>query len=124
MEELFKTSAAHIALGVEICAALIIVTGAFEAVAATVRRFFSPSPISLADKQEIWVRFAMWLILALEFELAADILKTAITPTWTEIGQLAAIAVIRTFLNFFLERDIERAAAQRIAEAAGERPTV
>jgi uncharacterized membrane protein len=47
-------------------------------------------------------------LLGLEFELAADIVRTAIAPSWTEIGQLGAIAVIRTFLNYFLERDVER----------------
>jgi uncharacterized membrane protein len=46
-------------------------------------------------------------LLGLEFELAADIVRTAIAPTWNEIGQLAAIALIRTFLNFFLEKDLE-----------------
>jgi len=47
------------------------------------------------------------LVLALEFELAADILRTAITPTWNEIGQLTAIALIRTFLNYFLSKDVK-----------------
>jgi uncharacterized membrane protein len=50
----------------------------------------------------------MWLILGLEFMLAADIVRTAISPTWQQTAQLAAIAVIRTFLNYFLEKDIER----------------
>ena len=36
-----------------------------------------------------------------------------ITPTWVEIGQLAAIAVIRTFLNYFLEKDVEQYAESR-----------
>jgi uncharacterized membrane protein len=57
-----------------------------------------------------WLDFARWLLLGLEFMLAADIVRTVIAPTWEEIGQLAAIAVIRTFLNFFLERDLEAAA--------------
>ena len=48
------------------------------------------------------LRLGRWLSLALEFQLAADILKTAVAPTWDEIGQLAAIAVLRTALNFFL----------------------
>lgn len=56
----------------------------------------------------IWLRFGIWLLLGLEFELAADIVRTAIAPSWTDIGQLGAIAVIRTFLNYFLERDVER----------------
>ena len=53
-----------------------------------------------------YLRFARWLIAGLTFQLAADIIDTAIAPTWDEIGRLAAIAVIRTFLNYFLERDI------------------
>jgi uncharacterized membrane protein len=51
-----------------------------------------------------------WLALALEFELAGDILRTAVAPTWNEIGQLAAIIVLRTALNFFLRKEIEKAA--------------
>ena len=47
-------------------------------------------------------------MLALEFELAADVLRTAISPTWDDVGKLAAIAAIRTVLNFFLEKDIEK----------------
>jgi uncharacterized membrane protein len=43
-----------------------------------------------------WLDFARWLVLGLEFMLAADIVRTVITPTWHDIGQLAAIAVIRT----------------------------
>ena len=49
---------------------------------------------------------ARYLIVALEFQLAADILGTAIAPGWEEIGQLSAIAVIRTVLNYFLEREV------------------
>jgi uncharacterized membrane protein len=54
--------------------------------------------------------------LALEFELAGDLVRTVIDPTWADLGQLAAIAVIRTFLNYFLDRDLE--AAERLSNAA------
>ena len=50
--------------------------------------------------------FARYLSLALEFQLAADILSTIMLPTWEEIGKLGAIAVIRTFLNYFLQKEI------------------
>jgi uncharacterized membrane protein len=61
----------------------------------------------------------VWLLLGLEFELAADIVRSVITPTWTDIGQLAAIAIIRTFLNYFLEKDVEKFAEPKYtAEAA------
>jgi len=47
-----------------------------------------------------------FLALGLEFQLAGDILRTAVAPTFSQIGQLAAIAAIRTVLNFFLRREI------------------
>ena len=54
-----------------------------------------------------------YLSLALEFQLASDILSTSISPTWDEIGKLAATAVIRTGLNFFLSRGIQEFADMR-----------
>ncbi len=63
------------------------------------------------------LRLGRWLSLALEFQLAADILKTAVAPTWDEIGQLAAIAVLRTALNFFLQREVEKAALRAPAKS-------
>ena len=55
--------------------------------------------------------------MAVEFELAADILRTAVAPTWTEIGQLAAIAVLRTALNFFLQQEIDKAETRKTLPA-------
>jgi uncharacterized membrane protein len=71
-------------------------------------------------RKAVWSRFGVWLLLSLEFELGADIIRTAISPTWTQIGQLGAIAVIRTFLNHFLEEDLERyrASTEQIESAA------
>jgi uncharacterized membrane protein len=64
-------------------------------------------PRSKGWRKETFVRFGMWLLLGLQFALGADIVRTVIAPSWNDIGQLAAIAVIRTFLNYFLERDME-----------------
>jgi uncharacterized membrane protein len=52
------------------------------------------------------VHFATWLLLGLELELAADIIRSVVAPTWQDIGKLAAIAAVRTLLNYFLGRDI------------------
>lgn len=52
------------------------------------------------------VTFARYLTFALELQLAADILSTAVSPSWDQIGKLAAIAVIRTALNFFLRQEM------------------
>lgn len=109
MEALFKEIATKIALSVELLAALLIAYGAVEALV----RLLTPKPkreltIHFARRREVFLRFGMWLLLALEFELAADIVRSAISPSWTDIGQLGAIAAIRTLLNYFLEKDIEK----------------
>src|SRR5262245_60192864 len=54
----------------------------------------------------IRLMFSRYLSLALEFQLASDILSTALDPTWQELGKLGAIAAIRTALNYFLSREI------------------
>jgi len=107
MEEMFKEIAGHIALGVEVVAALMIGIGAVEALVRLMMpksEFGRTAPF--AKYREIFVRFGVWLMLGLQFELAADVIRSAISPSWTDIGQLAAIAAIRTLLNYFLAKDI------------------
>jgi uncharacterized membrane protein len=58
------------------------------------------------ERRQVWLRYARWLIAGLTFQLAADLLETSIRTSWAAIGQLASIAVVRTFFNFFLERDV------------------
>jgi uncharacterized membrane protein len=107
MEEIFKAGATFIAFQVEAAAALIILAGSIEALIGVVRSFFVPGPKTAARKR-VWLRFGVWLLLGLEFELAADVVRTAISPGWNDIAQLGAIALIRTFLNYFLEKDLEK----------------
>jgi uncharacterized membrane protein len=107
MEEYFRALATGVALAVNACAALFIAFGAIEAVYSIIRRY-TPHTSAAIPRKAIWVSFATWLLLALEFELAADVLETAISPTWNDVGMLASIAGIRTVLNYFLEKDIER----------------
>jgi uncharacterized membrane protein len=120
MEAYFHTIAGYIALGVEALAALVIAIGAVEAVIGLFRMKADPRR-PLHPRKAIWVRFAVWLLLALEFELASDVVRSIIAPTWNDIGELAAIAVIRTFLNYFLEKDINRYSEEESA-AEAERP--
>jgi uncharacterized membrane protein len=56
---------------------------------------------------EIRLTFGLWLALALEFQLAADILSTTISPSFEALGKLGLIAVIRTFLNYFLNEELK-----------------
>ena len=114
-QSLFKLIAEHVALGAELLSILLLALGALEVAWRVIKR---PSEWRDLDRMKaIWLLFASRLVLALELELAADIVRTAIAPTWSDIGQLAAIATIRTALNWFLERDIE-AFSQRTEEPA------
>jgi uncharacterized membrane protein len=81
-------------------------------VVGTVEAFFSGLRAMLAspsghERRDIWLRYARWLVAGLTFQLAADIIETAITTGWDAVARIAAIAVIRTFLNYFLDRDLE-----------------
>ena len=69
-------------------------------------------PSAEVPKEEIRLALGRSLALALELELGADILKTAVAPTWNDIGLLAAIAVLRTALNYFLERELRNSQRQ------------
>jgi uncharacterized membrane protein len=85
-------------------ALVLIVVGAIEA-------FFQGLWTMFASRdghyeREVWLRLCRWLVAGLTFQLAADVLETAITTSWDEVARLAAIAAIRTFLNYFLERDL------------------
>ena len=94
------------ARSVEFAAALIISLAALQATVKALLLFFRrASPL---EKNEVRLTLARWLALALEFELAADILNTAVTPTWSDIEKLAAIATLRTALNYFLERELQQ----------------
>jgi uncharacterized membrane protein len=77
------------------------------------------------ERRDVWLRYARWLVAALTFQLAADIIETSITTDWEAMGRIAVIAIIRTFLNYFLDRDLaevrERQIEPAAPRAAGER---
>jgi uncharacterized membrane protein len=65
------------------------------------------SGASNQEKRALWLGFAKVLVAALSLQLAADIIESSISTSWEAIGRLGAIAVIRTFLDFFLSRDVD-----------------
>jgi uncharacterized membrane protein len=110
MEELFVHAARSAVVFIEAAAVLVVTFGSAEALLKLVVVMAKPGA-SHGMRKAIWRRFGVWLLLGLEFALAADIITSVISPTWRDIGELGAIAVIRTFLNYFLERDLENAEA-------------
>jgi uncharacterized membrane protein len=103
---LLHNVAHYVALAIESAAVVIIALGAFEAI----YRIFGAliwRNVSNHERRAVWLGFAHWLVAGLTFQLAADIVNTSFAPTWDEIGRLGAIAGIRTFLSFFLDREVE-----------------
>lgn len=90
-------------LVVETTGAAIIGLGVITAAYQFVRSLIPPH---LESYNRIRLTLARYLALALEFQLGADILSTAVAPSWDQIGKLGAIAVIRTALNYFLTREM------------------
>lgn len=91
-------------LMVESVGALIIAVGIFAALYGFLKAFIGRHPDGFTP---VRLTFARYLALGLEFQLAADILSTAVSPSWEQIGKLAAIAIIRTGLNFFLMKEMQ-----------------
>ncbi|TCJ40942.1 DUF1622 domain-containing protein [Parafrankia sp. BMG5.11] len=123
MEHWIREFTLATSLVVEGIAALIVAFAVAEAVARLVMSIprhsgAAPGHVSHGAKEEIRLRLGRWLALALELLLGADILRTAVAPTWSEIGQLAAVAAIRTLLNFFLQREIAAEEVRKNAQRA------
>ena len=91
-------------LGVEIFGAGLVTLGVCVAIVQLIRNLAARKPADFTATRLILARH---LALALEFELGADILGTAVSPSWDQIGKLGAVAVIRTGLNFFLSMEMK-----------------
>jgi uncharacterized membrane protein len=103
LQEFFAQLTEATVLLIDFMALLIVIYGSLEAfIGAGRAAFVNRRP----QYHQIWLRYARWLVAALTFQLAADIIESALAPSWEDIGRLAAIAVIRTFLNYFLGRDL------------------
>jgi uncharacterized membrane protein len=120
MEETLRAIATWVSWAAEGLAIVVIAVGILRVAWKYVTRFaLRPSPRLGLDLR---LDLGRSLALGLELLLAADIIRTAIAPSWDEIGKLAAIAGIRTALNFFLEIEIEREARQLDQRDARDNP--
>ena len=105
MKELAEIVTKYLSSFIEILAAVVI--------AVALVQFLYSYILNIARNnsgrtiQDLRIRFGSSLTVSLELLLGADILATAIAPTWDEIGKLAAIATLRTALNYFLERELK-----------------
>ncbi len=105
MKEIAEIITKYLSSTLEVIAALVV---GISLLKFLYKYFFHVlKPNDGITNQTIRIQFGSGLTVALELLLAADILATAIAPTWDEIGKLAAIASLRTALNYFLERELK-----------------
>lgn len=108
-------AASYVSLALDAAAVLLVAAGAL----ITAIRMLQLAAGRLAGAlpvRHVLIEFGRWLVAALTFQLGSDIVNTTVAPTWDELGRLAAIAGIRTFLTYFLDRDLERARAGQQGE--------
>jgi uncharacterized membrane protein len=103
----------EVVVGLELIALALVVLGTVQALLglpAQLRKVTAGS-----ENRSVWLVYSRWLVGALTVQLAADIVESSISHGWEDVGRLAAVAVIRTFLNYFLDRDAEAARAHHRA---------
>ncbi|MES1198648.1 MAG: DUF1622 domain-containing protein [Pseudomonadota bacterium] len=117
----FEVAASFVAVAAELAVTLLIAIGILDASYRIASAIIARS-IDVRSVKDAWLHLAGWILLALEFALAADIVRTSISPSWEDVGKLAAIAAIRTLLSVFLDRDIDT--FERRTEARSATPQV
>jgi uncharacterized membrane protein len=110
MEEIAKQITVNVSHAVEILAAIIIGI----AVIKTAIQFFKP-PLG-GGLEGLRIKFGSSVAVSLELLLGADVLATAVAPSWDDIGKLAAIAILRTALNYFLEKELKHMNAMDVSQ--------
>jgi len=96
---------------IDAVALLVIAFGSIEALVRLVPSMFGR--LSGPASRDTWLRYARWLVAGLTFQLAADIIETSISTSWETIARVGAVAVIRTFLDYFLDRDLSEIRARQ-----------
>lgn len=96
-----------ISFALNIVGALITIWGTLIALYAFIRKELLKRSEAVRLNDSIRIKLGSYLVLALEFFIAADIVRTIITPTWEGVGILGVIVAIRTVLSYFLTKDLK-----------------
>jgi uncharacterized membrane protein len=115
LEEWLKVIVGYLAAGAEIAAAVVIGGAIARGIWSYIRHLFSRRQ-QFDDTEVIRLQLGRVLALGLEFTVASDILRTAVAPTRQDILNLGAIVLLRTLLNYFLEREIRQGEQRRLLD--------
>lgn len=116
LDSWLKLIVGYLAAGAEIAAALVIGLAVIRGITVYLRQVFSRSKQHLDSTEVVRLQLGRALALGLEFTVASDILRTAVAPTRQDISNLGAIVLLRTLLNYFLEREIRQVEQSRLLD--------
>ena len=111
MELLLSHSAQTIRLLLEFLSLISVAIGLMAVLSGTRKLRLRQIPPHLLQRGPVTmarVTFGSWVALALEFQLGADVVLTTISREPNALIQLAAVALIRTFLNLFLALELRQ----------------
>lgn len=108
LESWLKIIIGYLAAGAEIAAAIVIGSAILRGIFTYLRLLFSSTRLHFDATEMIRLQLGRLLALGLEFTVASDILHTAVAPTRQDILNLGALVLLRTLLNYFLEREIQQ----------------
>jgi uncharacterized membrane protein len=104
MKEWLSSLSEQAVVAIDGIALLVILAGTVEAVIGMLRIVVARN--TGHEMRSVWMHYARWLSAALTLQLAADIIETSYNTSWEAVARVGAVTLIRTFLNFFLERDM------------------
>ncbi len=117
LEEAIRTVIGYAVPLVEACGAVVVMMGVGRAIFRYVRSFASQGPLQTASLR---LQLGQSMVMGLEFQVAADILRTALRPTLSDIVLLAALIGVRTVLNYLLERELRVLSAAGVSSGGGQ----
>ncbi|MBD2776132.1 DUF1622 domain-containing protein [Iningainema tapete] len=121
LELWLRLIAGYLAAATEIAAAVVVAGAVIRGITAYVRQLFSRAKQHFDSTELIRLKLGRGLALGLEFTVASDILRTAVAPNRQDILNLGAIVLLRTLLNYFLEREIRQGEQNRAERVSNER---
>ena len=111
LDNLIRTYVEYLTFGIDIAAGIIIGVSAFLGLIAFLKILRKPVKEQTIDKETIRLRLARGMLLALDFEVGSDILKTILVPSITELSILAVVVGIRIVLSWSLSKEVDRHSA-------------